>query len=284
MSFKIAYCAGHYIGTAGKRVPKALDASQTREWTLNDRVADYFARAALEYQDVEILRTDDPTGKKKISIKDRTKKANDWGADLYVDMHHNAAGKVFDGGGVVAISKKNDALGAKYRDAIYAAVVAAGGLKGNRSNPTYAKNYNTMVYAKMTALIIEYGFMDSRVDYPIISTDAYAKAVAYATMEAIAKVKGLKKRPAEPVPDTTPKCTLTLRVLERGMKGNDVKTVQMLLLSYGFKMTNNGKTYTADSSFGPATQNAVKNYQKSRGLTVTGKCDQATWSSLLGLV
>jgi N-acetylmuramoyl-L-alanine amidase len=191
---KIAYCAGHGLGTAGKRVPKALDANQTREWTLNDRIARYFNLAALEYEEVLTLRTDDSTGKTDIKIKDRTKKANDWGADIYLDFHHNAGIKLGKGGGVVAISKKSDDIGRTYRDAIYAAVVAAGGLKGNRANPTYAKNFDTMKYAKMPALIIEYGFMDSRVDYPIISTDAYAKAVAYATMEAIAAVKGLQKK------------------------------------------------------------------------------------------
>lgn len=194
--FKIAYCAGHYLGTAGKRVPKALDKNQTREWTLNDRIARYFNLAAMEYEDVETMRTDDSTGQKEVKIKDRTAKANEWGSDIYLDLHHNAGINLGKGGGVVAISKKEDEVGKIYRDAIYAAVVAAGGLKGNRSNPTYEKNNNTMKYAKCTALIIEYGFMDSKTDYPIISAEEYAKAVAYATMEAIASVAGLRKRQA----------------------------------------------------------------------------------------
>ena len=29
--FKIAYCAGHYRYTAGKRLPKALDEKETRK-------------------------------------------------------------------------------------------------------------------------------------------------------------------------------------------------------------------------------------------------------------
>ena len=44
---KIAYCAGHYMGTPGKRVPAHLDPNETREWVLNGRVARYFAEAAL---------------------------------------------------------------------------------------------------------------------------------------------------------------------------------------------------------------------------------------------
>ncbi len=194
--FKIAYCAGHYIGTAGKRLPKALDPNETREWILNNRVADFFAMAALEYEGVELLRTDDPTGKKHISIQDRTAKANDWDADIYVDMHHNAAGKIFSGGGVEAFCTPEDEMAKIYRNAIYEAVIAAGGLRGNRANPLQEKQFDTMKYAEMSAIIMEYGFMDSYVDAPVILQESYSRMVAYATMEGIAKVAGLKKAAA----------------------------------------------------------------------------------------
>ena len=195
MGFKIAYCAGHYLNTAGKRLPAALDKNETREWVLNDRVADHFATAASEYEGVELLRTDDPTGKTFIDIPVRTKKANDWGADIYLDLHHNAAGKVFSGGGVCAFSYPGSTKGKEYRDAIYNAVIAAGDLKGNRAQPLQEKAYDSLRYANAPAVLMEYGFMDSTVDAPVILTDAYSKLVAYATMEGIAKVAGLKKKP-----------------------------------------------------------------------------------------
>lgn len=198
MSFKIAYCAGHYLGTAGKRLPKALDPNETREWVLNDRVANHFAKAAAEYEGVELLRTDDPTGKSFIDIPERTAKANQWDAALYLDFHHNAAGRVFSGGGVEAFSYPGAADGKKYRDAIYNAVVSAGGLRGNRSTPLQEKKFDTLAMTKMTAVLIEYGYMDSKTDAPIILADLYSKKVAYATMDGIAKVAGLKKKPVEP--------------------------------------------------------------------------------------
>ena len=82
---------------------------------------------------------------------------------------------------------------ATYRDAIYKACIAAGGLKGNRSNPTPEKGYYVLKHTKMPAVLMEYGFMDSKTDAPVILTDGYAKKVAYATMEAIAQVAGLEK-------------------------------------------------------------------------------------------
>ncbi len=278
MAFQIAYCAGHYMGTAGKRVPKYLDPDQTREWWLNDRVADYFARAALEYEGVEIMRTDDPTGKTHISIKNRTKKAHDWGADLYLDIHHNAGIGGGSGGGVVAFSKKKDATGKRYRDAIYAAVIAAGGLKGNRANPLVEKNYDTMVKSKAPAVLIECGFMDSRTDHPVIATEAYAQKVGYGVMEGIAKVAGLKKK-TDQKENKEGYCTVEIKVLKKGAKGDTVRAMQHLLIGYGFPCGEKG----ADGSFGGATDRALRAYQKAEKLEVDGSCGPATWARLLGV-
>ena len=193
-------------------------------------------------------------------------------------MHHNAAGKVFSGGGVVAFSKKKDATGKKYRDAIYAAVVTAGGLNGNRAKPLVEKNYSTMVYSKATVVLIEYGFMDSRTDYPIISTNEYAKKVAYATMEGIAKVAGLKKK-TDTDDNKEVYCEVKLRVLKNGDSGDDVKAMQQLLEANDCKGKMDSKKY---GSFGSKTEAAVKQFQKKKKLPQTGKCDEPTWAALLG--
>lgn len=198
---KIAYCAGHYLNTPGKRLPKELDNEQTREWVLNDRVAEAFAEAAAQYEDVQLYRTDDCTGMNFVDIPVRVAQANAWGADLYIDMHHNAAGKVFSGGGVEAFSYPGSAKGKEYRDAIYKSVVAAGGLKGNRSNPLQEKKFGSLTLSKMPAVLIEYGYMDSTVDAPVILHREYSEKVGYATMEAIAQVAGLKKKAVPKNPD-----------------------------------------------------------------------------------
>lgn len=192
--FKLAIDAGHGLKTAGKRVDKKLDPNQTREWTLNDRVARYIAEAAKQYEDVETLRVDDVTGKKDVSLSARCKASNNWGADMYIACHHNAGIKLGTGGGIVAYCYKLGTKDAEYRDEIYKACIAAGGLKGNRSNPTPEKGYYVVKNTKAPAVLMEYGFMDSKTDAPIILTEAYSKLVGYATMEAIAKVANLKKK------------------------------------------------------------------------------------------
>jgi N-acetylmuramoyl-L-alanine amidase len=145
---------------------------------------------------VEVLRVDDPAGIKPISVEDRCKAANKWGADFCLSVHHNAfQGKPWDGGGVTAYSCPGSVKGKQYRDAIYAAVIVAGGLRGNRANPKQTKAFIALKQTKAPAVLMEYGFMDSKVDAPVILTEEYAKAVGYATMEAIALVAGLQKKP-----------------------------------------------------------------------------------------
>lgn len=283
--FRIAYCAGHGRNTAGKRLPKTLDPNQTREWVLNDRVADHFAKAALEYEGVMILRTDDSTGSKDVPIKTRVANAAAWDADVYVDMHHNAGIALGTGGGVVSFSYPGNARGKAYRDAVYDAVIAAGGLKGNRAAPKQEKNYETLRRchkAGIPGVLMEYGFMDSRTDAPVILAEAYAELVAYATMAGIAKVAGLKKKaaiPDKPAINQSEVCTVEIKVLKKGAKGATVKAMQTLLIGDGFSCGEKG----ADGSFGGDTDKALRAYQKAAGLEPDGSCGPATWASLLGV-
>lgn len=268
--FKIAIDAGHGLSTPGKRVDKTLDTKQTREWVLNDRVARYIAQAAGQYENVEVFRVDDPTGKKDISLSKRCKAANSRGADVYISCHHNAGIRLGTGGGIVAYCYKAGTKAAEYRDEIYKACIAAGGLKGNRSNPRPEKAYYVLKNTKAPAVLMEYGFMDSKTDAPVILTDAYAKLVGYATMAGIAKAAGLQ---------TKEECTVEVTVLKKGAKGAQVKAMQLLLIGYGYSCGSCG----ADGSCGAATDLALRAYQKAAGLTPDGSCGPKTWKKLLGV-
>ena len=303
--FKIAYCAGHYINTPGKRCLKSLDPNETREWVLNDRVAVHFARAAMGYEEVELLRTDDPTGKNNISIASRTAKANKWGANLYVDMHHNAGINGGSGGGVVAFCYPGSSQGKKYRDAIYEDVIKAGGLKGNRSQPLQEKKFDSLRLADAPAVLMEYGFMDSRTDVPVILDEAYSKLVAYATMEGIAKVAGLKKKEVETKPAEEYSLTQFIKDVQTacgakvdGIAGPEtlsktvtlsqskncthkaVKAVQKRLYALGY--TEVGE---ADGIAGAKFTKAVKKFQEFNLCTVDGEitAKNKTWKKLLGM-
>ena len=104
-NFRIALTAGHYKYTAGKRCLKSLDPNETREWVLNDRIADKVERLLAEnYTGYELIRTDDTTGEKLVSLNSRTTAANNFKADFYLSIHHNAGISGGKGGGIIAIT------------------------------------------------------------------------------------------------------------------------------------------------------------------------------------
>lgn len=280
MAFKIAVDAGHCLKTAGKRLHKKLDSTETREWTLNDRVARYFAEAAKQYDGIELLRVDDTSGQKEVSLANRCKVANNWGADMYISMHHNAGINLGSGGGIVAYSYKNGTKGAEYRDSIYEACIDAGGLVGNRAEPVQAYGFYVLKHTNAPAVLMEYGFMDSTTDAPVILRDSYSKLMGYATMEGIAKAAGLRKKVTETKPaenvEETKQSGIDLPVLNRGVKGDAVKAMQILLSGYGISCD-------PDGSFGPATDKAVRAFQEKNGLSVDGVCGPKTWAKLLGI-
>lgn len=300
MAFKIAYCAGHYLQTPGKRLPSQLDEKQTREWVLNDRVARHFAQAAKGY-DVQLLRTDDATGETFVDIPQRTAKANSWGADLYLDIHHNAGISLGSGGGVEAFCYPGSSQGKKFRDAIYSGVIAAGGLKGNRAQPLKEKAFDSLSLTAMPAVLMEYGFMDSKTDAPVILTEDYARTVAYATMEAIAKVADIpaaKETPDDALTDFVRQVQGQIGAEVDGIAGpetlgktvtlsaqkNDthplVKVVQKRLYALGYTQVG-----TADGIAGPKFTAAVKAFQTASGCWSDGEITggNKTWRKLLGM-
>lgn len=202
--FKVALNAGHYLGTAGKRTLKSIDQSETREWVLNDRVCDKVEQKLSAYEGCELLRIDDTTGKTDMTIAARTAKANNFGADIYIGVHHNAGIEGGSGGGIMAyVYTKVGDYTKKMQKLLYDKLIEKTGLKGNRSTPLTAANLGECRMTTMPAVLLELGFMDSTVDTPIILTEQFADKAADAIVEAIAELGSLK--PKEAKPDTPPR-------------------------------------------------------------------------------
>ena len=194
--FKIALDAGHGINTAGKRCLKAIDPKETREWTLNDRICDKIESLLKAYDGYNLLRVDDTTGKKDIALETRVKNANNFKADFYLSIHHNAGIKGGKGGGVVSITyTKVDKTTSNWQSDLYNAIINATGLKGNRATPLAKSDLYVLRKTTMPAVLIECGFMDSTTDVPIILTENFADKVAQACVDVIVKKGGLTKKP-----------------------------------------------------------------------------------------
>jgi N-acetylmuramoyl-L-alanine amidase len=193
--FKICIDAGHGINTPGKRCLKAIDKNETREWWLNNRICEKVEKKLSAYDGYSLLRVDDTTGKTDVPLEDRVRKANEFGADFYLSVHHNAGINGGSGGGIIAIIYTNASEKSKeYRKIIYDALIKETGLKGNRSTPLAEQNLYVCRKTTMPSVLVELGFMDSTTDVPIILTEKFADEAAEGLVKALVKIGNLKAK------------------------------------------------------------------------------------------
>lgn len=183
--FRLALNAGHGYNTPGKRCLKAIDPNETREYMLNKRVCDYIEKKLSKYEGIEVLRIDDGS---ELSVSKRAQKANDFRADLYLAIHHNAGINGGSGGGIEAyayLAVDEETL--DWQKKFYDAAIEKTGLKGNRATPLKRSYFGELRLTKMPAVLLECGFMDSTTDTPIILTEAFAEKVAEACAQTVVK-------------------------------------------------------------------------------------------------
>lgn len=187
MVVKIGLEGGHGLRTAGKQTPDGI-----KEWTLNDKVCDNITRILSDY-DCEIIRTDHNEGNVDEGLYNRRNEYIIKDVDAFVSIHHNAFnGKWNNATGVEVFTDRNytskDMALAK---AIYENFPKYTGLKGRGIKQ---ENWAVINQNKIPAVLVEGGFMDSKIDHPVITSSngqlGYAKAVA----EGLIKFLNLKKK------------------------------------------------------------------------------------------
>ena len=195
--FKLALDAGHGLYTAGKRCLKSLDPNETREWWLNNRICNKIQDKLSAYEEIEILRVDDITGNTDVSLAERCRRANEWGADFYLSVHHNAGIYGGNGGGFevyryIKLSAAGDT--AKKQQILYEELVEAGVPKGNRSSNIKTADFAVLRDTNMEAALIESAFMDSAADVPVLLTDDFAERVATGCTNSAVRFSNLQKK------------------------------------------------------------------------------------------
>ena len=196
---KIALDPGHAMTTPGKRCLKSLDPKETREWYLNDRISRKLEDLLKGYN-CEILRVDDPEGKKNIALSERCKRANDWKADIFLSIHHNAGIEGGSGGGTIVFYYSTKAERKAQAQGLYNAIVKHTELIGNRSEKVTNSKFAVLSGTNMPAFLLENGFMDSSTDVPIILTDEHAAKTAKGILDFLIQAFHLAGKQGETAP------------------------------------------------------------------------------------
>ncbi len=219
---KIALSAGHGLNTLGNRCMKSLDRKETREWALNARICQRVEEQLKEYSGYELVRMDDISGKKDVTLLSRVSKANKMKADIYISVHHNAGVRGGNGGGIMAFTySKVDEITKSWQKDLYDALIKHTSLKGNRAKPLSTASFYELKATSMPAVLLELGFMDSKTDVPIILSETFADNCAKAIAEVIVEKGSLTKKEADQKPAFIKKSIDTIaNEVIKGLWGN----------------------------------------------------------------
>ena len=180
------------------------------------------------------------------SLMQRVSKANEGRADLFVSIHMNAGGG--SGTEVWIGSEKGRYIGDKVVSSIAGLGFRNRGVKLQGKD---GKGLYVLKHTRMTAILVEGCFVDSKSDMELYDPER----MAFAIWRGI--VAGLNQVQARPM-------------LRRGSEyRNEVRYLQSLL---GIR---------ADGIFGPVTEKAVMELQKESGIQVDGVVGPQTWDRII---
>lgn len=261
MSYIVVLDPGHGGQDAGAVFGKLI------EKDINLTVA-LECKRILELNNVKVLMTRDKDT--FVDLTARPKVANQNSAHLFVSIHHNAGGG--DRGEVIYSIK-----GGKSQQLAFAIAEEFKNI-GQQVVNTYtrANSVGTDYYAvirlsNVPAVITEFAFLDNVNDNQIIDTIEEQKREGLAIAKGIMRVLGIAKPIFEkPAPAPAP---VIKSILKIGAKGEEVKILQQVLNTKGYKLV-------VDGSFGPATDTAVKDFQKKNKLVADGIVGPTTKSAL----
>ena len=195
MAFKVAVCAGHggFGVTPGKRSP-----ANEYEWDFNNKVVLAFIKELSKYQNVEVRRYDDPTGKTDVPLTTRTNGANAWKADIYISFHHNAHLGVWGTHGGIETFRGSSADSIRLANLVHPEMVKAYDLR-DRGIKTASLHITSR--AAMPVILVEGGFMDSTTDIVKLRDNKVLENAGIGVAKAVATYGKLVLKPvAQPTP------------------------------------------------------------------------------------
>jgi N-acetylmuramoyl-L-alanine amidase len=140
----------------------------------------------LKYENVQVkLSRENDT---YLTLSERAKMANDWGADIFVSIHINAGGGVgFESfifnGNVSEATRAN-------QNVIHQEIIRATGWNDRGKK---RENYAVLRETKMPAILTENGFIDNTTDANKLKNDSFLDNIAQGHVNGIVKVFNLKK-------------------------------------------------------------------------------------------
>lgn len=289
------------VKTGHKQPIVCLDAGHYGKYNRSPVVPEYYEsdmnwklqnllKAELEKYGIQV-KTARADKDKDLALVARGKASKD--ADLFISLHSNAA-SAESTKYVVAMYQVDDNCGEMDEQSkAFAAKIAktVGEVMGlpyqswvtkssaDRDGNGYKDDYYGVLRGAHTVhtpgVIIEHGFHTNTATAKWLLVEANLQKLAVAEAKTIAEWFDVQKEAQ--LPDI--KFSITLQELYEGMKGEQVKALQQLLMANGIELPK----YGADGDFGAETKTGVIEYQRKVGLDADGIAGPATYKCLLGV-
>lgn len=289
------------VKTGHKQPIVCLDAGHYGKYNRSPVVPDYYEsdmnwklhlllKAELEKYGIQV-KTTRADKNKDLALESRGKASKD--ADLFISLHSNAA-NAESTKYVVAMYQVDDNCGEMDEQSkAFAAKIAktVGTVMGlphqtwntksssDRDGNGYKDDYYGVLRGAHTVhtpgVIIEHGFHTNTTTAKWLLVEANLQKLAVAEAKTIAEWFDVQKEAQ--LPDI--KFSITLQELYEGMKGEQVKALQQLLMANGIELPK----YGADGDFGAETKTGVIEYQRKVELDADGIAGPATFKCLLGV-
>lgn len=183
---RIMLDAGHGYNTPGKRSPDGM-----REYEFNRVVANYTKAMLEELDGVVVYFSHSDT--KDVSLQERTNKANRLDVDCFISIHANAYGANWNHvrGLETFVYKTKPKEATELAEKVQKNLVIATGLP-NRG--VKSANFHVLRATKMTAILVECGFMTNKDEVTLLRSDLYRKTCAEAICKGIQEQYKLRKK------------------------------------------------------------------------------------------
>ncbi|MDY7223991.1 N-acetylmuramoyl-L-alanine amidase [Halalkalibacterium halodurans] len=266
-------------------------ANGLREKDLTLAIAKALKKYLEQFEGIEVRlsREDD----RFLSLAERTRLANEWGADIFISIHINAGGGT---GFETFVFTNASSKSVAYQNVIHEEIMKVMGVTDRGKKRA---NFAVLRTSRMPAILTENLFIDRASDAAKLKDPTFISYVAKGHGEGIVKVFGLKRKsntsspankPTVSRPNPSNQSKPSQPAASKPSTGNSkpsgdpyVRNIQQFVNSYGFSIA-------VDGIAGPKTMRALimvlqteLNKQFARGLTVDGIFGPRTRAALANL-
>jgi len=163
-----------------------------KEKDLTLKIAKNIEKNLRQYKNVEIMMS--RTTNKTLSLKQRTDKANSWGADFYFSVHINSYTSASANGFESFIHNSKATTSEKNKqNIIHNQIINSIKVNNIVDRGKKTANFHVLRESNMDAMLVEYLFITNKKDSGLLKRQNFIDKLGKSTADGIAKAHNLKK-------------------------------------------------------------------------------------------